>query len=325
MTTPVIHLLAAASTCQPLLGCFKVRSYRRMVELARQAVGPGYEVTGDTALMNPRSNERRGGRRDDERRCRDLQHALADDRTAAIVTLRGGAWFTRLLPHLDFNVLRHRQRVVHVFGFSELTTLVNIAASHPQARGHYHHDVGFLEPGPEGWRAAYGSYLREVVDIIEGRPAGRPVTGRLVRGSLPRRQEIRVVGGCLQVLPALYGSRFEACLDSTGRWLALEECNDDLFSIDRHLAHLKLAGAFECCAGLLLGDLRFEEHEGRVDDMTDAVLALLAHHLPPGHSLAVVAHGNFGHCHPAGWLPLNVGLTMTRGSGADRREVTITG
>jgi hypothetical protein len=59
--------------------------------------------------------------------------------------------------------------------------------------------------------------------------------------------------------------------------------------------------------------------------MTDAVLALLAQHLPPGHSLAVVAHGNFGHCHPAGWLPLNVGLTMTRGSGADRREVTITG
>ncbi|MHC4964456.1 MAG: LD-carboxypeptidase, partial [Planctomycetota bacterium] len=173
MTAPVIHLLAAASTCKPLLGCLRVRSYRRILELAQQAVGPGYEVTGDTALMNPRFNERRGGRHDDERRCRDLQHALADDRTAAIVTLRGGAWFTRLLPHLDFNVLGCRQRVVHVFGFSELTTLVNIAASHPRARGHYHHDVGFLEPGPEGWRPALGSYFREIVDIIEGRPAGR--------------------------------------------------------------------------------------------------------------------------------------------------------
>jgi muramoyltetrapeptide carboxypeptidase len=325
MTAPVIHLLAAASTCQPLLGCFKVRSYRRIVELAQQAVGPGYEVTGDTALMSPRFDERRGGRRDDERRCRDLQHALACDRTAAIVTLRGGAWFTRLLPHLDFNVLGHRQRVVHVFGFSELTTLVNIAASHPQARGHYHHDVGFLEPGPEGWRAAFGSYLREIVDIIEGRPAERPVTGRLVRGSLPRRQEIRVVGGCLQVLPVLYGSRFEACLDTTDRWLALEECHDELFIIDRHLAHLKLAGVFERCDGLLLGDLRLDEHDGRDDDMTDAILALLTHHLHPGRDLPVVAHGNFGHCHPAGLLPLNRPLMMTRGTGVNRREVTIAG
>jgi muramoyltetrapeptide carboxypeptidase LdcA involved in peptidoglycan recycling len=306
MNAPVIHLLAAASTCQPLLGCFKVRSYRRIVELAQQAVGPGYEVTGDTALMNPRFDERRGGRRD-------------------VVALRGGAWFTRLLPHLDFDVLGRRQRVVHVFGFSELTTLVNIAASHPQARGHYHHDVGYLEPGPDGWRAAFDSYLREIVEVIEGRPAGRPVTGRLVRGSLPRRQEIRVVGGCLQVLPALYGSRYEACLDTTGRWLALEECHDELFIIDRHLAHLKLAGAFERCAGLLLGDLRHEEFEGRADDMTDAVLALLAHHLPPGRGPAVVAHGNFVHCHPGGLLPLNRPLPMTRGTGDDRREVTITG
>jgi muramoyltetrapeptide carboxypeptidase LdcA involved in peptidoglycan recycling len=324
MTTPVIHLLASASTCQPLLGCFKVRSYRRIVELAQHAVGPDYEVTADTALMNPRVDERWGGRRDDERRCRDLQGALADDRTAAIVTLRGGAWFTRLLPRLDFGVLDARRRVVHVFGFSELATLVNIAAAHPMARGYYHHDIGFLNPDPDQWRATLDAYLRQIVDVIEGRPVERPVTGRLVRGTLPRRREIRVVGGCLQVLSVLYGTPFASCLDTAGRWLALEECYDDLVSIDRHLAHLRLAGAFDCCAGVLLGDLRFDEHEGHVDDLTDAVLALLALHLPPGREKAVVAHGNFGHCHPAGLLPLNAPLTMTRGTGADRRQVTIT-
>jgi muramoyltetrapeptide carboxypeptidase LdcA involved in peptidoglycan recycling len=54
------------------------------------------------------------------------------------------------------------------------------------------------------------------------------------------------------------------------------------------------------------------------------VLALLTYHLPPGRKPPVVAHGNFGHCHPAGLLPLNVPLTMTRGTGDDRRAVTIT-
>jgi len=52
MIAPVIHLLAAASTCQPLLGCLKVRSYRCIVELAQQAVGPGYEVTGGSATLD---------------------------------------------------------------------------------------------------------------------------------------------------------------------------------------------------------------------------------------------------------------------------------
>lgn len=324
-TRPAIHLLAAASTCRPLLECLGVGTYRRIVELAQSAVGDAWEVAGDTALMHARVNVHRGGRRDDAERCRDLERALGDDRTRAIVALQGGAWFTRLIPGIDFDVLSRRRAPLHVFGFSELTTLVNIVAAYPAVRAWYHHDAGFLRPGDEGYRAAFAAFLRDVVGIAEGRGGGHPLTGRLVRGTLERSQTAVVVGGCLQVLLTLLGSRYAPCISPAGRWLALEEVYDDVYSIDRHLGHLKLAGAFEKCEGLLLGDFHTDDTAEHRDDLTGAVLELLRFHLPANRDVPVVAHCNFGHCHPAGTLPLNRPVTLSVTGRRSRPTVTIAG
>lgn len=322
MSKPVIHLLSIAGSCRPLLECLKVRSYGGVVELAQRAVGDAYEVTASTALMNPRFDEHRGGRRDDADRGHDLQQALAEDGTAAIVTLRGGAWVTRLLADVDFDVLSRRRSHLHVFGFSEMTTVVNIVSVYPRVTAWYHHDAGFLEPGDEGYRAAFGRYFTEIAGIVEGNGPARTVTGRLVQGRLPRRQGIVVVGGCLQVLPALLGTRFEHCIDTTGKWLALEEV-DDLYSIDRHLGHLKLAGALERCRGLLIGDVHFEDTGDRREDLTQGVLELLPYHLPADRETPVVAHCDFGHCRPAGSFPINRPITLARRTRGRRTEVRL--
>lgn len=309
---PVLHLSPVAGRCRPLRDRLGLRTYRDLVRLAQASVGDGYEVVADLDLMRASPDPKRGGRRDDAARRADLQAALADDRVRAIVALRGGAWLCRLLPDLDFEVLRRRREPLALFGFSEFTGLVNIAACYPRVRAYYEHDLGHLLPGDGDYRAAFASFLRSIVGLVERRGCDRPVTGRLVRGKLPARSsEVRVVGGCLPVLVTLLGSPFQRRIDPRGRWLALEDVDDFPGEIDRHLAQLKFAGMLRSCAGLLLGDFHVEhEGEGR-DDQTAAVLELLKFHLPDG-GLPIVAHCNFGHCHPSGALPINRPVRLVR-------------
>lgn len=323
MAKPVIHLCSIAGPSRALRDRLGVRTFRRMIDLAAEAVAPGYRVTGSTALLNPRFDERRGGRRDDDARREDLLRALADDAVRAIVAVRGGAWLTRILPEIDFDVLQRRTQPVWLFGFSEFTTLVNIVGAYPAARAYYDQDLGHLLPGAGDYRAAYVGFLRDLVEIIEGRSSARPLAGRLAQGSLPKRLRVRVVGGCLSVLVCLYGSRFQPCVDPRDRWLALEDAHDEPAETDRRLAQLKLAGVFETCGGLLLGDFHVgDDDEGR-EDQTAAVLSLLKFHLPRDRVVPIVAHCNFGHCHPVGPLPINRDVTLVRGAGPRAREVAI--
>jgi muramoyltetrapeptide carboxypeptidase LdcA involved in peptidoglycan recycling len=80
----------------------------------------------------------------------------------------------------------------------------------------------------------------------------------------------------------------------------LEDINDKPERIDRFLARLTLAGYFDRCEGLLLGDF----HEGdRTHDA--AVLALLDYHLPALRELPVLVSTDLGHIWPVSPLPIH--------------------
>lgn len=136
-----IHLIAPAGNCRSFLETLGVSSGGAFIDLVTKAVGGGYEVTGDVELMFAEEDELRGGRTDDLRRAADIHAALSDDDIRAIVAVRGGAWFTRVLPWIDLTGLRRRKTPVFVFGFSELTTLVNIVSE-------YDYAFGVLDMGP---------------------------------------------------------------------------------------------------------------------------------------------------------------------------------
>ena len=72
---------------------------------------------------------------------------MADDNVAALVTIRGGAWFARVLDAIDWDVLKRRRRTLFLFGFSEMTPLVAIAGRYPRAVGLYDLGPAFLYGG----------------------------------------------------------------------------------------------------------------------------------------------------------------------------------
>jgi muramoyltetrapeptide carboxypeptidase LdcA involved in peptidoglycan recycling len=349
MTRPRIHLLAVAGACRPF---FDATGFHRAADFlahVQHLVGDAYDVSADEALLDASEDERDGGRRDDARRAADIEAALADDRVAALVSVRGGAWFTRVLPRIDFKIIERRARPVAVLGFSELTTLVNIVAAREQALGIYDTGPGFLPYGmrryaalhhhvhdsdaarePHGmgrgaaadrWmrdniRAELERWARALVRLIETGDPPRPITARLARGRVPETFTMTCVGGTLVVWTTLLASPYLADIAPAGKWLVLEEINEKLERVDRFLAALTLAGVWEECAGLLLGDF----HRGR-ESQGEAVLRLLDDHVPRDRELPVLVTEDIGHVWPAAVLPLNHPMPARKIGVEDRFEI----
>ena len=322
MGKPIIYLASVAGSCREMLQALRCDSAVELIAFVQSAVGDTYLVEGDTALIEAAEDDDRGGRFDDAERAAAIGRRLADDETAAFVALRGGAWLTRILGRSDFDVLERRRRRIALFGFSELTTLLNIASAYRQALCLYDLSPGFLRQGlrerarrhpdqlteaeaKRRFRPEFAAFFRDVAAILQGKGSSRSISGTLVSGVLSGRARARFVGGNLAVLTTLPGTPYARAINPRGRWLAIEDVNESPERIDRRLAHLKLTGAFERCAGLLIGDF----HD-RDTDHQDAVVRLLCHHLPPDRDIPVITTRDVGHVWPLAPLPLNTPVVL---------------
>jgi muramoyltetrapeptide carboxypeptidase len=266
-------------------------------------------------LLNVVEDPWHGGRHDDAARVKDIQGALNDAHTTAIVSASGGAYFSRILPHLDFSPLLKRKDPLWVFGFSEMSTLVGQVASYRSGRGVYWLCPNFLSwriQPPEAARAALAEFWRVLPEMLAGRrPTDAyhlslgPIAARRVAGKV-KSGRIRLVGGCLSVIAATTGSPLAKRVKPDGKWLMLEDIKESPYRIDRHLAALKLGGWFDKVEGLLLGDFHMM-HE----DTQPAVLDLLKYHLPKTRKVPVVTTRDVGHVWPMSLVVLNRPLEMS--------------
>jgi muramoyltetrapeptide carboxypeptidase LdcA involved in peptidoglycan recycling len=335
---PRIHLTAVASHATQAMQLLGVKSAGDLISLASGKLGGRYTVTANGAMIFARQDEKRGGRVDDAARAREVESILADDGVAALVTVRGGSWFTRILERIDFNVLKRRRKTLHIFGFSEMTSLIAIAGRYPKVIGL--HDLGplFLFDGVRrfvarraapslqaaempvdpahcagfgaGWAAArfrdmFADFMVEVADILDGRGSRRVPSGRLLAGRLPASKPITIVGGNISVMMPLLGSGYAEFLDTKGKWLALEEINESVGSVDRMIAGLKLADLLDRAEGVILGNFRDGD-----TTITQGVFEALKHHLPTVRKLPVVEITNFGHIYPIAPLPMHRQVTL---------------
>lgn len=326
---PIIHLLSVAATCEDMLPALDCANTRALIALIQEAVGDAYRVTATASQIEAVEDEDRGGRIDDEARAREIQKMFANDDIVAGVALRGGAWLTRILPRIDFDVLAKRHRPLALFGFSELTPLLNIAAMYPKVVAYHDLCPGYLihgmthyarqhiaklAPGRQfdavaadafargwaagGFRTEFTRFFEDVVRIIDGRGSTRTLTAEFVRGKPKTGQTITVVGGNLTALITLLGSPFADALQPKGRWLLIEDVRETPARVDRMLSHLSLPGWLQRYEGILLGDF----HD-RAGDRTDAVLACLDRHLGKMRPPLLVTH-DVGHVWPISPLPI---------------------
>jgi muramoyltetrapeptide carboxypeptidase len=333
---PRIHITAVGSSAANEIHLLSPNGVKGMLALAQRGAGDRYEVTTSPKMLLAKEIDEKGGRSDDAARIREVQSLLADDRVAALVTLRGGAWFTRLLDRINFNVLKDRRRPIVLFGFSEMTTLIAIAGQYPQAVGLYDLGPGFLYGGPRwyarkhvkelarhvklpdnqhegfaiGWALAqypdrFTEFFRDVAAILDGQGSSRRPEGHLLAGKLPSQSRIVITGGNLSVMLPLIGSRYASAIDTRGKWLALEDVNEAADPMDRMMAALKLNGLFERAEGIILGDFHDKD-----TDLRDAAFQMLKYHLPTKRQIPVIRLDNFGHIWPLAPLPMHREVTL---------------
>lgn len=247
----------------------------------------------------------------DEQRLADLNNALADPDVDGIWCIRGGYGITRILDRVDYAAFAARPKPV--IGYSDITALLSALhcetgvvtfhgpvarTSMPAfARRHFERALlateaaGLLEPLPQP------------ADVLVARE-NRVAT--LVGG----RCEGRLAGGNLTLLQCLIGTRWFPELD--GAILFLEDVGEDVYRVDRMLAHLRAVGALDRLAGVAIG--RFTEMRRATDDGALGYDEVLASYLEP---LGVpVAHGfPIGHIDDQWTLPIGVRARLDADAG----------
>jgi len=188
----------------------------------------------------------------DAQRAEDINAMFADDSVAGIFALTGGSGCTRIVDLLDYASIRRHPKFFG--GFSDITCLLN-AIQQQTGLVTFHGPVASSEWNPysvANFRAlvmdGQAALLRNPVDSA---PAGLVPTEHRITTLRPGKATGRLVGGNLTVLAALAGSRYWP--DFRGAILFLEDINEFIYRVDRTLSTLRLAGALDALAGVVLG------------------------------------------------------------------------
>ncbi len=213
------------------------------------------------------------------KKCADeLVMAMLTDRSDAVISCGGGELMCEILPYINWQTLREAP-AKWFMGFSDNTNFPFLSATLLDTAAIY----GPCAPtfGMEPWHPI----VQDALDLLSGNihdigtyPAWEieglkdedhplePINATVptVYRYYPENErtavfEGRLLGGCLDILITLLGTRFDKVkeFNETYRrdgvvWY-LEACDLNVFSIRRALWQMKNAGWFECARGFLIG------------------------------------------------------------------------
>jgi muramoyltetrapeptide carboxypeptidase len=269
---------------------FEIDRFERGISRLRER----YEVVFDQTIL-ARDGFLAG---DDARRKRELEAALSDPATRAIVAVRGGYGAMRLLSALSLDaIVRARKWLV---GFSDVTALHGLWAR-------------------AGLQSIHGAMVAKLGDApstdfeawcecLEGGPLPE-LHGETLR---PGRASGRLFGGNLAVLAALVGTPH---LPRAGGVLLLEDVGERPYRLDRMLTTLREARYFEGVSAVLVGEL-VDCGAGADGATAESVFADRLGDL----GVPVIAGLPFGHGERN--VPLRLGASVELDAGAGRVTFT---
>lgn len=206
-------------------------------------------------------------------RSADLNDALRDPGTSAIICARGGYGTLRLLPNVDYEAARVNRPLI--VGYSDITALQLALLTHsdlPSLSGPMVAvEWGDIDDASEAlfWDLARGGTSSDLLG-----PGGERLTP-MRSGSA----EGMLVGGNLALITRLIGTPYLPDLD--GAILFFEEVGESGYRLDGMLAHLALAGILGRIGGLVVGQItEADPQPGRASLTIEQVLTDHLAHLP---------------------------------------------
>lgn len=185
----------------------------------------------------------------DEERIADLHQMFADSEVQGIWCIRGGYGTTRLLPHLDYDLIRANPKLL--IGYSDITALLNAIYQRTRL-------PGLHGPVAASTMTEYTSAkLRQIVfeskDEISIDPykSEREEEAYVPEVIIPGSCEGELIGGNISLLAAMAGTDFG--IDATGKLLFMEDVGEKPYRLDRMLTQLRQSANLDKAAGIIIG------------------------------------------------------------------------
>lgn len=183
----------------------------------------------------------------DQERALDLMNMFQNEQVKLILPTRGGVGVAGILPYLDYNIIRQNPKIVT--GYSDITILLNVLFQYADLMTF--HSLMLINFTSETPAYNYNQFFSITSTLSAPRlivnPPGIPLVGRI-----PGNVTGRIVGGNLTSFIGTLGTDFE--IDTRGKILFLEETHEPVNTVYRYMNHLKMAGKFQDCIGIIMGE-----------------------------------------------------------------------
>lgn len=248
----------------------------------------------------------------DRDRAADIHAMFADDAVRAIFTIRGGWGGARLLPLLDWDLIRAHPKLL--IGSSDTTALhLAIAA---RARFPTIHAPNVANRWEAiSWESFWRQAFAGQTPLLGGAEGQDPAQARRQTTTIRSgKASGRLLGGNLTVLSTLMGSPWLPDFD--GAILFLEDVGEAEYRIDRMINQLALSGVLAKAAGVVFGQCtRCRSDYPGYAGFT--VAQVLEQHLAPLGTPCFIG-ANIGHIANQLSLPVGARVEMDAGAGTIR-------
>lgn len=269
--------------CAPSLGC-PLDPYRiRYIKAKEKFNELGYQIKETNSvytIKKARSNNA-------YQRAKEFESLWFDDSVDFIFSIAGGEFMMEILPYIHFDKIKN-SKPKYFMGYSDntcltflLTTLCDVATIY----GYHIGEFGAKDYDKSTTRAleliegdykiqhSYDKIQTHSTKWIEGHELdGFNLTKKTEWKSFSRKDEVlegRIIGGCLDVLITLCGTKFDKVKDYIEKYKDdgiiwyFESCDLNIFSQARAFFQLEQAGWLKYCKGIILGrPLRRENQFG---------------------------------------------------------------
>lgn len=187
----------------------------------------------------------------DADRADDINAAFADQQVDAVFALRGGWGASRILPYLDFALIRDNPKVF--LGYSDITSLLNAIYAKTGL-------ITFHGPNVMSrWNPFTYQGMRDVIFEAKAAQYQNPlvidddlvVRDHRIQTINSGKAEGQLIGGNLTLMSALVGTPYLPSAD--GAILFLEDVGEAIYRVDRMMTQLRLSGLLDRVSGIVFG------------------------------------------------------------------------
>lgn len=239
-----------------------------------------------------------------------VNRMFADPEVDAIFCIRGGDGSSRIMEYLDYDMIRQNPKIF--LGYSDVTNL-HLALNQKCDLVTFHGPMvssNMVDSFDEETEKSLFQALNAEEDYTFSNPEGFPIEV-LKEGKATGK----LIGGNLSLLSASIGTPYE--MDTKNKIVFIEEVCEPISKIEKWAYHLRNAGKFRECSGVILGQFTKIVNE----DLPEFDSICCMKDVLEGLDIPVLYNVQSGHSKPMMTLPMGAVCTIDTSAPSIRFKV----